>query len=351
MGDLVMESSYMDEMFDKCLERLRDGESVDQILLSYPDQRADLEPLLHVSAATMRVVNTVAVESVVEQRRLNTFMSAVTSREGRQDKFHWARGWYNSLGRSAVVALGLGVLATGTAFGASMASDGSVPGDALYPVKSLREDISLRMPKSDLDRAKQHAHLANVRNQEIGQLVDRGRYDDAQQLVVQVTYHLSESAEILGVTITANVNSFELPLGKASPNRIRNGSERVRDQEDLKAPDKKSRSDIAFEDQQKKLKVLVEAGVITRQQADEKLKIMKEKADAKAELASYMESDVGRYERRVNLRMQRMADFQREQMRLLQWQWELRYRAYVRALAHDGFPPWLVWIDSQVPSP
>ena len=338
----------MDEMFDKCLERLRDGESVDQILLSYPDQRADLEPLLHVSAATMRVVNTVAVESVVEQRRLNTFMSAVTSREGRQDKFHWARGWYNSLGRSAVVALGLGVLATGTAFGASMASDGS---DPLYSVKSLREDISLRMPKSDLDRAKQHAHLANVRNQEIGQLVDRGRYDDAQQLVVQVTYHLSESAEILGVTITANVNSFELPLGKASPNRIRNGSERVRDQEDLKAPDKKSRSDIAFEDQQKKLKVLVEAGVITRQQADEKLKIMKEKADAKAELASYMESDVGRYERRVNLRMQRMADFQREQMRLLQWQWELRYRAYVQALAHDGFPPWLVWIDSQVPSP
>ena len=70
MGDVVMESSYMDEMFDKCLERLRDGESVDQILLSYPDQRDDLEPLLQVSAATMRVVNTVAMESMAKQLSL-----------------------------------------------------------------------------------------------------------------------------------------------------------------------------------------------------------------------------------------------------------------------------------------
>ena len=283
----------MDEILDKCLDRLRDGESVEQILLSYPDRHADLEPLLQISAATIRVVNKVTMEPVVKQRRLHTFMSAVTDREERQDKFHWTRVWRNNLGRSVVVALGLGVLATGTAFGASIASDGSVPGDPLYPVKSLREDISLRIPKSNLERAKQHAHLANVRNQEIGQLVDRGRYEDARELVVRITYHLGESAEILGVTITANANPFELPPRKVPQTRS---------------------------------------------------------GDA-AKLAAYMESDVGQYERSINRRMQRMAEFQRQQMRLLQWKWELRYRAYVQALAYDGPPLWPVWIDSQVPAP
>jgi len=271
----------MDDILNDCIERLVNGETVEDCLASYPEQRAELASLLEVSAATIVVADTVTIRPEAKQRGLYALTAALADRGREPERGRWLQVWRNKLARSAVIALGIGVLATGTAFGASVASEDSLPGDALYAVKTLKEDISLRMPKSDVDRAKQHAHLANVRTQEIGQLVDRGRYDDAREMVVQITYHLNRSAQIVGVTVTAISNPLE-PSPGIGP--------------DVRAQDA-------------------------------------------AELASYVERDAERFQSRLERQMLLMAAQERELLRYLMWQWEMRYRAYVLSLAYDGSPP------------
>jgi hypothetical protein len=41
-------------VLDECLERLRQGESVEQCLARYPEQAAELEPLLRVAMASQK---------------------------------------------------------------------------------------------------------------------------------------------------------------------------------------------------------------------------------------------------------------------------------------------------------
>ncbi len=57
-----------------------------------------------------------------------------------------------------------------------MASTDSVPRGALCSVKSLKENVSLMMPKSDMSKAEEHVRLASERSREISMLVDRGLY-------------------------------------------------------------------------------------------------------------------------------------------------------------------------------
>ena len=164
----------------------------------------------------MNAAATITHREEAKQRSRYRFMTAVADRQKAANQGWLGRaigpsGWPAKLARTAIVALGIVVLGTGTAYGATVASEDSVPGDPLYAVKTLKEDISLRMPKSDLARAKEHARLANVRTEEIGALIDRGRLEQANKLVVRVTYHLNSSAQLVGVTITAHANPLEMP--------------------------------------------------------------------------------------------------------------------------------------------
>ena len=185
------------------------------------------------------------------------------------------------------MALGVVVLGTGTAYGATVASEDSVPGDPLYAVKTLKEDISLRMPKSDLALAKEHAHLATVRTEEIGALIDRGNMEQADKQVVRVTYHLNSCAELVGVTITAHANPLEMPAGTTPTNR----EHRI------------------------------------------------------AELVAYYEAEAQHVRNRFERRMRRLPPHRQWEAYLMMQQWELMHRMFLQALLYEGPPGWPAGID------
>ena len=191
------------------------------------------------------------------------------------------------------MALGIVVLGTGTAYGATVASEDSVPGDPLYAVKTLKEDISLRMPKSDLARAKEHAHLATVRTDEVGSLIDRGKMDQANAHVVTVTYHLNSCAELVGVTVTANANPLEMPAGMTPAER----EQRVE------------------------------------------------------ELVAYYEGKAERVRNRFERRMRRLPPHKQWEAYLMMQQWELMHRMFMQALLNEGAEGGITGIDPRTGPP
>ena len=285
-------SASIDDVLNECIERLAAGESVEQCLASYRDHSVELEPMLRTSAATMNVAAAITYRPEAKQRSRHNFTAAVADRKREANRGWLGRvlgptGWRGKLARTAAVALGIVVLGTGTAYGATVASEDSVPGDPLYVVKTLKEDISLRMPKSDLARAKEHAHLANVRTEELGALIDRGRMEQANKLVVRVTYHLNSSAQLVGVTITANANPLEMPARLTPRSR--------------------------------------------QQRIDE--------------LVAFYEYEAQRARNRFERRMRRLPPQRQWEAYLMMQQWEMMHRMFLQALLHEGPPVWMVGID------
>ena len=282
----------VDNILNECIERLAAGETVDQCLASYPDHAVELEPMLHTSAATMNVAATITYRPEAKQRSRYSFTAAVADRKREASRGWLGRairpsGWRAKLVRTAAIALGIVVLGTGTAYGATVASEDSVPGDPLYAVKTLKEDISLRMPKSDLALAKEHAHLATVRTDEIGALIDRGRMEQANNQVVRVTYHLNSCAELVGVTITAHANPLEMPAATTPTDREQ----------------------------------LI------------------------AELVAYYEAEAQHVRNRFERRMRRLPPHRQWEAYLMMQQWELRHRMFLQALLYEGPQGWIVGID------
>ena len=278
----------VDDILNECIERLAAGETVEQCLASHPDYAVELEPLLRTSASTMNVAATITHREDAKQRSRYNFNAAVADRKREANRGWLGRtirpsGWRAKLARTAAIALGIVVLGTGTAYGATVASEDSVPGDPLYAVKTLKEDISLRMPKSDLALAKEHAHLATVRTDEVGSLIDRGRMEQANDHVVRVTYHLNSCAELVGVTITAHTNPLEMPAATTPQDR--------------------------------------EQRII--------------------ELVAYYEAKAQQVRNRFERRMRRLPPHQQWEAYLMLQHWELRHRMFLQALLYEGPPGWI----------
>ena len=207
-----------DDILDDCLERLRQGERVEECAARYPAHSGELVPLLEVAATTMQAAASVPIRPEAKSRGMNRLGQALAQRSvPRERRFVWP-GWRRRVASPLVIALVAAVLATGTAFGASVASSDSVPGDSLYWVKTTRENIVLMVPRSDRAKANEHIHLARVRAQEMGRLMEKGRFDAAEETSDRMRRHLNRSAVFIGLITPANpVEVPVIPKGLNGP--------------------------------------------------------------------------------------------------------------------------------------
>ena len=197
-------SRTVDDILDDCLERLAGGEGVDECASRYPEHRAELMPLLKAAAATMKAASSVSYRPEAKARGLDRLMAAVAQRQTPQPRRIAWLDWRPRLARPLLAGLAAVLLTAGMAVGTGAASSDSVPGEPLYWVKTTRENVSLMVPQSDMDRAKLHISLARNRGDEMRRLMARGRYDDAEPLVKRIRHHLSESTEFVGVLTPPN---------------------------------------------------------------------------------------------------------------------------------------------------
>jgi len=179
-----------DDILDECLERLlTKEETLEQCLASYPEQAIELKPLLETALATKQ---TSAIEPSPEfkARARYEFRSALQEMESkrRPSFLEWWPRW------ATVVAIVLVLLLAGG--GTVAAASGSMPDEALYPVKIASEQARLILTPSKLGKAELYANLADKRVSEIVYVANKGDTKQVELTTQRLNYTLVRIATL-----------------------------------------------------------------------------------------------------------------------------------------------------------
>src|SRR5512136_1590704 len=150
-----------ESIVDSCLEDIAAGrETLDSCLQRYPAQAARLAPVLAVAerlrempAGPFMPADQSRVQESRYLKRAAQVYSRATRRAAVPQRGTWRRGWMAVLAAFGVCLLSI----TGLA-----AASGSVPGDVLYPVKRVTEQVRQALT-SESQQAALHLNLAQER--------------------------------------------------------------------------------------------------------------------------------------------------------------------------------------------
>jgi uncharacterized membrane protein YgcG len=165
----------IDIILTDCIKEIKSGRAtLSDCLNRYPSFRQELEPLLKVALSIRepRIPNLDSNYKKDSKAELLQQISAVRQQKpgsftdifgfGLPARFVWARAAVTIIAIVIIVSL----LAGGTAY----ASQGSLPGDLLYPVKLTAEDARLLVAGNISDKAKLNLRFARTRLEEMGKL-------------------------------------------------------------------------------------------------------------------------------------------------------------------------------------
>jgi len=199
-------SKEFDNVLDECLERLLvKGETIEQCLQSYPEQAAELKPLLQ-TALVVKKASAIQPRAEFKARARYQFRSALQEvASGRSRPFFgWLPRW------ATVVTIVLVLLLAGG--GTVAAAGNSMPDNPLYPVKLATEQVRLTLTLSQIGKASLCAQLADRRVAEIIYMANEG---DARQVEL-ITQRLKKRLVMLAVLASA-LKAGEVPKALAPP--------------------------------------------------------------------------------------------------------------------------------------
>jgi len=175
-----------DNILDECLERiLTRGETIEQCLASYPEQAAELEPLLQTALSTKETLAIKPRPEFRDRARYQLLAELREMEEKRQRRFaffSWQPRW-----ATAVIAVLILVLASGSTVAAA---SGSMPDEPLYPVKLATERVRLALTPSALGKAELYAKLADKRVAEIIKMADKGKLEQVERTTQRLNNQL-----------------------------------------------------------------------------------------------------------------------------------------------------------------
>lgn len=183
-----------ENILDGCLERMRQGESVEQCLARYPEQEAELAPLLRVAVATQKTSSAVTPRPEFKERSRYEMQSRLRGKERKTEpkKVSFA-GWVPRWA-VAVASVILIFLIAGT--GTVAASTSSMPDDTLYPVKLATEQVRLGLSRGDIKKARVNVGLADRRVKEIVYLAKKGDSRRLERALLRLEGHLEAIEQV-----------------------------------------------------------------------------------------------------------------------------------------------------------
>lgn len=187
-----MKNSEFENILEECLERLVKGETLEQCLQRYPEQAAQLEPLLQ-TAQAVRKASAILPRSEFKARARYEFRSALqaTVTKRRLPLFGLRPRWAMALMIIAILLVAGG--------GTAAAASNSMPDSPLYPVKLATEQVRLTLTPSDMGKARLCAMLADRRVAEIIYMASKG---NARQVEV-IAQRLDKRLTMLAILASA----------------------------------------------------------------------------------------------------------------------------------------------------
>lgn len=186
----------IETILDECLERLRQGDSVEQCLVRYPEQAVDLEPLLRVAMASRNAALSVAPRPEFKARARQEIQSRLGDK-GRaiEPKKASPMGW---IPRWAVMVASVVLIFLIAGTGTVAASTGSMPGDTLYPLKLATERVRLGLARGDISKARVNVRLADRRVKEIVYLAEKGDSRRLEKVLSRLEGNMEAVERVIG---------------------------------------------------------------------------------------------------------------------------------------------------------
>jgi hypothetical protein len=183
-----------ENILDVCLEGIRQGESVEQCLARYPEQAAELAPLLRVAEDSLKAYSVVEPRPEFKERSRYEMQSRLRGKERKTEpkKVSFA-GWVPRWA-VAVASVILIFLIAGT--GTVAASTSSMPDDTLYPVKLATEQVRLGLSRGDIKKARVNVGLADRRVKEIVYLAKKGDSRRLERALLRLEGHLEAIEQV-----------------------------------------------------------------------------------------------------------------------------------------------------------
>ena len=174
------------DTLNNCFEKMLAGdESMESCLARYPEHAPELEPLLETMKAA-RAASNLSPDPSFRARARYEFRSALydSMPAKKRPALSWRWRW-------ATIASTAGVLLLTSAGGAVAASSNSMPGQPLYQVKRIIEEVQLTLTPSQAAKARLYATLADHRVSEIVYAAQLGDVQLTEDLTRQFTSDLS----------------------------------------------------------------------------------------------------------------------------------------------------------------
>lgn len=212
----MTKSKEVSTILDQCLERLFNGESVEQCLESYPEHAAELRPLLETASAASQALDIEASEEFKARARYQL--------RAEMDRQPARRRWFAFDRQPRWVMVALVVMAIVLAgSGTVAAADDSMPDSPLYPVKLATENVRLALSSSDVRRAELYAALVERRVAEIAYMIEKGRVKRLEQAAQRLRTYLAKmsalplASERLATTVRAPSGQPDSGTAEAGP--------------------------------------------------------------------------------------------------------------------------------------
>ncbi|MBA7674019.1 hypothetical protein ES703_82226 [subsurface metagenome] len=187
-----MKKKEFDNILDECLERiLTRGETIEQCLESYPEQSAELEPLLQTALLTKRA-SAIKPRPEFRERARYQLRSALQEMEEKRERRSFFFGWQPRWA-TAVIAVLVFLMASG---GTVAAAGNSMPDEPLYPVKLATETVQLTLTPSALGKAELYVKLADKRVVEIIRMADKGKMKHVERTAQRLNNYLVMAANL-----------------------------------------------------------------------------------------------------------------------------------------------------------
>ena len=182
-----------EDILNGCIDRLLQGDSLEDCLRGYPEQAAELEPLLRVALATQQASSIEPRAEFKAQARyqIQSLLHARGQKRQRQGVplFGWLPRWATAV----AFALFLVLVAGG---GTVAAASSSLPGEILYPVKLATEQVRLAFAFSDTGKAELYAQFAVRRSEEIAKIAGKDEPQRIEELASRFEDSLKKVEEL-----------------------------------------------------------------------------------------------------------------------------------------------------------
>lgn len=180
----------LENIFNECLDRISQGESIESCLSSYPKEAAQLEPLLRTAMGFSWRVSAIRprpefkVQTRAQLRFQAVQLDTIQAKQPQHTGFFtWQRAW--------AVALTTVLICVLTGAGTVAASADALPDQPLYQVKLAAEQVKVAFAVSDEKKAEVYSQLAETRAMEIAAMAQQGK----TELVVATTDRLANNLE------------------------------------------------------------------------------------------------------------------------------------------------------------